>query len=162
MSSSRTLKAPGGPRARMARESPEGQQWGRVTVSPQAPRPTLSSVTAGNFEQSQPEASGFMSKGCPTCARRLPLAMATLRCSSSPPACAHPSGNPGEQLLSPLRPCRGAPWSQAWDHVCSSASCRLLEQAGHQREGHGRIWPSGGARGQHTEQGWTFIRLVQT
>ena len=135
---------------------------GDSTVSPQAPCPTPSSITAGNFEQSQPEAGGFMSKGCPTCALRLPLAMATLRCSSSPPACAHPSGDPGEQLLSPLRPCCCAPWSQAWDHVCSSASHRLSEQAGHQREGHGRIWPSGGARGQHTEQGWTFIRLVQT
>lgn len=134
---------------------------GDGTVFPQG-TPLPSIVTGGNSEQSQPEASGFVSRGCRVCALRLPLAMATLRCSNSSPAHAHSSGDPGEQLLSPLRPCHGAPWSWAQDHVCSSASSRLLEQAGHQREGHGRIWPRGGAGDQHTEQGWTFIRLVQT
>ena len=63
---------------------------GDGTVFPQG-TPLPSIVTGGNLEQSQPEASGFVSRGCRVCALRLPLAMATLRCSNSSPAHAQPT-----------------------------------------------------------------------
>ena len=79
---------------------------GDGAVSPRGP---LQQCHSREFRAEPAKASGFVSRGCPACALRLPLAMAIPWCSSSPPARAHPSGDPGEQLLSPFRPCHDAP-----------------------------------------------------